>query len=166
MPDTGLPDNWTWADGPVAAGPCVLVDVDGVIANGWHRQHFLQGNKWDWKGFFAEAADDVPMGGAVALLEAFDPNVVVILLTARPDSIHQVTVDWVREHGFRFDLLVMRGRKDSNISSPDFKRQSVVEIRAAGFVPTLAIDDDKRNIEMFRDEGIASLYLHSGYYEA
>ena len=29
----------------------------------------------------------------------------------------------------------------------------------------LAIEDDRRNVAMFRDEGVACLYLHSGYYD-
>jgi len=160
-----FPENWTWSVAPVAAGPCVLVDVDGVIADGWHRQHFLQTGNRDWKNFFANAFDDTPIDGSVALTQQFDPATSVILLTARPHSLHKITVDWVTEHGHRWDLLIMRARSDGGLSSPKFKQRSVQEVRERGFTPELAIDDDQRNVDMFRSEGIPSLYLHSGYYE-
>ena len=160
------PENWTWADGAVSAGPCVLIDVDGVIADGWHRQHFLQNGKRDWKNFFAAAVGDTPIDGSVALTKQVDSQTVVVLLTARPHYLHDITVDWVREHGYRWDVLIMRHRSDGGLSSPEFKQRSVQELRGHGFEPQLAIDDDQRNVDMFRVEGLPAFYLHSGYYEA
>jgi len=161
-----VPENWTWADSPVPSGPCVLVDVDGVIADGWHRQHFLQNGKRDWKNFFANAFGDSPIPGSVALTQQFDPAVSVVLLTARPYTLHDITVDWITAHGYRWDLLIMRAPSDSGISSPDFKKRSVLELQDCGFAPQLAVDDDQRNIDMFRNAGLPALYLHSGYYES
>ena len=161
-----VPDNWTWAADPIAPGPSVLVDVDGVIADGWHRQHFLQQDKPDWKNFFANAFGDTPIDGSAALTQSFDPTTAVILLTARPHNLHDITLDWITEHDYRWDALIMRARSDGGLSSPEFKRRSVHELRDRGFTPQLAIDDDRRNIDMFRAEAIPSLYLHSGYYEA
>lgn len=163
---TAVPENWTWAGEPLEPGPCVLVDVDGVISNGWHRQHFLQNGKRDWKNFFANAAGDTPIDGSIALTRQFDPAIAVVLLTARPHNLQSVTVDWVREHGHRWDLLIIRHRSDGGLSSPKFKQRSLHELIERGFRPQLAIDDDQRNIDMFRTEGLDALYLHSGYYEA
>jgi len=109
---------------------------------------------------------DTPIDGSVSLTKSFDADTVVVLLTARPHNLHAVTVDWVNEHGHRWDLLIMRARSDGGLSSPKFKRRSVHELQERGFVPQLAIDDDQRNIDMFRAEGLPALYLHSGYYEA
>ena len=36
---------------------------------------------------------------------------------------------------------------------------------AFGFDLRLAFEDDRRNVEMFRAEGIPCLYVHSGYYD-
>ena len=158
------PENWTWADGPIETGPCAVIDVDGVIANGWHRQHFLQNGKKDWKNFFANAFQDTPIEGSIELLESLAPT--VVLLTSRPDNLRSVTLEWLAEHGYRWELLVMRGPKDGRYSSPDFKRRSLEAIQAYGFTPLFAMDDDQRNIDMFRSTGLPALYVHSGYYEA
>ena len=166
MPPTGpVPANWSWAGGPVDPGPCVLVDVDGVISDGSHRQHFLRGGHKDYKNFFANAYADTPIEGSIALLDQFDAGLTVVLLTARPDDLRTTTIDWVAGHRYRWELLVMRGRADARYSSPEFKRRAVRELRAYGFEPRLALDDDHRNVDMFRSEGIDTLYVHSGYYE-
>lgn len=143
----------------------MLVDVDGVISNGWHRQHFLQGGRKDYKSFFANAYADTPIEGSIALLDQFASEVVVVLLTARPDDLRETTIDWLAGHRYRWELLVMRGTSDARFSSPDFKRRAVQDLRAHGFEPQLALDDDPRNVDMFRSEGIETLYVHSGYYE-
>lgn len=159
------PNNWNWNNGPVQAGPCVLVDVDGVIADGNHRQHYLSDGRRDWNGFFSAADADSPIPGSRALLESFSRDLVVVLLTARPDRLRQLTLDWLAGNGYRWDLLVMRGRGDARLSSPDFKRAGVKAIRDHGFEPQLAFDDDQRNVDVFRAEGIETLYIHSGYYD-
>jgi hypothetical protein len=35
----------------------------------------------------------------------------------------------------------------------------------AGFDLRLAFEDDRRNLEMFRAEGVPCIYIHSGYYD-
>jgi hypothetical protein len=47
----------------------------------------------------------------------------------------------------------------------EFKRRSVRELRDAGFELVLSFEDDRRNVDMFREEGVPSVYIHSGYYD-
>jgi len=47
----------------------------------------------------------------------------------------------------------------------DFKRMTVSDLRLYGFDVRLAFEDDRRNLEMFRGEGIPCVYIHSGYYD-
>ena len=35
----------------------------------------------------------------------------------------------------------------------------------AGYQPVLALDDDVSNLAMYRTEGVATIYVHSGYYD-
>ncbi len=126
----------------------------------------MQNGRRDWDGFFGAAGEDTPIGGSVALLAHLDPGTVVVLLTARPHSLRETTLMWVAAQGYRWDLLIMRGTADAHLSSPAFKQKSVVELRNRGYEPGLAFDDDQRNVDMFRAEGIPTVYVHSGYYEA
>ncbi len=160
------PENWTWRSAPRAPGPIAIIDVDGVISDGSHRQRHLRKQRPDWKSFFQEADGDAPIAGSAAFLALIGSETTVVLLTARPHTLHQVTLDWLASSGHRWDLLIMRHRSDGGLRSPEFKKRSVQELRALGYEPQFAVDDDMRNVEMFRNEGIETLYLHSGYYEA
>jgi len=143
----------------------VLVDIDGVIADGDHRQHFVAGTKKRWQDFFRASTDDPPLLATITWLDLLDDATLIVLLTARPESIHDETVTWLRHYEVRWDLLIMRSKVDHG-PSPEMKRLAVEELRFADFEPVLALDDDQRNISMYIEEGIPALYIHSGYYEA
>ena len=39
------------------------------------------------------------------------------------------------------------------------------DLQRLGFDVQLALEDDRRNVEMFRKAGVPTIYIHSGYYE-
>src|SRR5256885_9011217 len=51
------------------------------------------------------------------------------------------------------------------MAAREFKQYTVDDLRRYGFDLRLAFEDDRRNLEMFRAEGIPSVYIHSGYFE-
>lgn len=164
LPD--LPAHWIWRD-PAAtrpAGPAVVVDMDGVLSDASQRQHLLEGPIQHWEAFFAACGADAPIDEALEVVRLLDPEVAVVLLTARPIRVRPQTLDWLGRHPVRWDLLIMRDEDDWS-SSHLFKRVELRELRRAGFDPRLAVDDDPRNVEMYRKEGVPALYFHSGYYD-
>jgi hypothetical protein len=160
-------DHWRWRAGAVEGGPCVVFDIDGVLADANHRQDvlFSGGKRKNWKAFFAAAGDDALIEEVARLTTLIDRDLKVVLLTARPTDNRSITVTWLGQHDLRWDLLVMRPSGDFR-SSPDAKRMAVHELRSQGFDPQLAFDDDRRNVDMFHAEGVPCIYIHSGYYEA
>ena len=98
------------------------------------------------------------------LLDLLDPSLSIVLLTARPGRVHPLTEAWLHRYEIRWDLLVMRPSGDFDLAR-EFKQTSVAELRAFGFDLRLAIEDDRRNVEMFRAEGVPCVYFHSGYYD-
>ncbi len=163
MPDPH-PEHWRWRDAPVAPGPAVVVDIDGVLADAAGRQHLLQGPTPDWRAFFDAGADDPAIEEVNALLVLLDPSLAVCLVTARPLTIQSHTLRWLERHDLRWDLLVMREWGDYG-ASRDFKRDAVHDLRSYGFDLRLAFEDDRRNVDMFHREGVPCIYIHSGYYD-
>lgn len=158
------PRNWRWRSEPVETGPAVVFDVDGVLADAAGRQHFLDGPKRDWDGFFAASAEDPLISEVADLLDVLNEAMTVLLLTARPMSNQVGTLNWLDRYGLRWDLLVMR--EDVNWgASREFKRRSVAEFRHYGFDLKLAFEDDRRNVSMFHEMGVPCVYIHSGYYD-
>jgi phosphoglycolate phosphatase-like HAD superfamily hydrolase len=158
------PHNWHWRAGAVPAGPSVIFDVDGVLADATGRQHLLDWPRRDWDAFFDACGDDPVIDEVARMLSLLDPGLVVVLLTARPMRVQPQTLEWAARHDLRWDLLVMRSAGDHDWAS-EYKRGVVDELRAAGYDPRLAVEDDRRNVDMFHRAGIPCLYVHSGYYD-
>ncbi len=138
--------------------------MDGVLSDATGRQHFLEGpGRKDWNGFFDACGDDPLIEDVAVLSELLDPGLTVVLLTGRPLRVRRMTLDWLERHKPRWDLLVMRPSGDYS-AALEFKRGTVSDLRERGFVPRLAFEDDRRNYDMFREEGVPCIYLHSGYY--
>lgn len=154
-----------WYEAPREPGRCVLVDIDGVLSDASGRQHHLnnpQGRR-DWQGFFGAVGEDEPLTAVPALLDLLDPSLSVVLLSARPSWVFELTVEWLLRHTMRWDLLILRG-DDDWANAADFKRGVLFELREMGWDVALAIDDDERIIEMYTGEQQPALYVHSGYY--
>jgi hypothetical protein len=164
FPETAVPDHWTWRDGPVEPGPAVVVDIDGVLSDAASRQHYLEAPRRDWQGFFEACGDDPVIEEVKVLLDLLDPALRVVLLTARPQRVHQLTEAWLHRYKIRWDLLITRPWGDYDLSR-EFKQGTVWDLRRAGFELRLAFEDDRRNVEMFRGETIPCIYIHSGYYD-
>ena len=143
--------RWTWRRGPVD-GPAVVFDLDGVLSNAAARQHFIKAPRPDWESFFSASADDPLVDEVAALLGLLAPALAVVLLTARPARTGPLTISWLARHDLRWDLLVTR-------------QDALRDIRARRLDLKLGFEDDLRNVEMFRSEGVPCLYIHSGYYD-
>lgn len=158
------PDSWRWREGPVTPGPAVVFDIDGVLSDAASRQHYLESGRRDWDSFFDACGEDPLIEEVARLLELLDPTLRIVLLTGRPIRVQPQTVAWLRRYDLRWDVLIMRDYGDYS-RAKEFKRWTVADLRAFGFDLRLAFEDDRRNLEMFRDEGIPCVYIHSGYFD-
>jgi phosphoglycolate phosphatase-like HAD superfamily hydrolase len=157
------PDNWVWRDGRVEPGETVVFDLDGVLSDATRRQHYLEWPRRDWETFFEECGEDELIAEVARVLECLDPGLRVVLLTARPIRVQHQTLGWLKRYDLRWDLLVMRDWGDY-MAAPSFKRLTVRELRDYGLDLRLAFEDDQRNVDMFHDEGVPCVYIHSGYH--
>lgn len=148
--------RWNGAARPPRAA--AIVDIDGVLADTSTRQHLLErpGGGRDWDAFFAAAGDDLPYSEVPALAHGLPTEVVVVLVSGRPDWLADLTVDWLTRHGMRWDLLLVRRRGDRT-GAARFKRAVLGSIRDAGFSVAMAVDDDERVTTMYLAEGIPTV---------
>jgi phosphoglycolate phosphatase-like HAD superfamily hydrolase len=142
----------------------VVFDLDGVLSDAASRQHFLEGSRRDWDAFFEAVGDDLLIDEVARLLELLSGDLTIVLLTGRPLRVQPQTLKWLERYQLRWDLLVMRPYGEYSAARA-FKRRSVTEFREYGMQLELAFEDDRRNLEMFRAEGVPCLYVHSGYYD-
>lgn len=160
--------TWYWPDGerrpdPEPAAPTLVVDIDGVLADARHRQHYLNGRWQDWDSFFLAAGGDGLLLEQARLLETVGDDHFIALLTARSDWIDGITLKWLGEHGVRWDLLIMRSSGDYRRSSM-MKQHALEQLKSRNYEPVLAIEDDPRNVKMFESNGIPTIFIPSGYH--
>ena len=79
-----LPEHWTWRDDAVDPGAAVVVDIDGVLSDAARRQHYLESPRQDWRSFFDACGEDPVIEEVRTVLDLLDPELQIVLLTARP----------------------------------------------------------------------------------
>ena len=141
-----------------------MFDLDGVLSDAVTRQHFIEKGRRDWNRFFEACGDDPLIEEVARLLELLDEDLRIILLTGRPVRVQPQTLAWLARYDLRWDLLIMRDFGDYS-AAREFKQWTVFDLRKEGFDLRLAFEDDRRNVEMFRNEGVPCIYIHSGYYD-
>lgn len=92
--------------------PLAVFDLDGTLADSGHRQHFLEGRRRDWNGFFSAAVDDPPLLEGVRLVLSSAAECEVRYLTGRPERCRRDTVAWLVEQGLPEGRLYMRRNDD------------------------------------------------------
>lgn len=155
--------NWTYRGPTELTREVVIFDVDGVLSDASARQHFIRRPQPDWEAFFSACDQDPLIVDAAALLSVIEPSCSVVFLTGRPLSAREKTLNWIGRHELRWDLLVMRHWGDYS-AARTFKRYEIAKLRAKGLEPKVAFEDDPRNVEMLKAQGVPCVYLYSGYY--
>ncbi|MDX3609589.1 hypothetical protein PV702_24735 [Streptomyces sp. FL06-04B] len=120
------------------ARPLAVFDLDGTLADTAHRQHFLEGAKRDWAGFFAAAVDDPPLPEGVRLVLASAEECRIVYLTGRPERCRRDTVRWLSRQGLPEGTLFMRRDDDRRPA----RRTKLDILRRTGRVHMLVDDDE------------------------
>ena len=148
---------------------CVIMDIDGTLANAEHRIHLLPRNRPDvesgraWEEFFAAAVNDTANDEIVTLSNAMQVRFPLFILTGRSSAQELMTRRWLKSHDIRFDHLWMRpagDRRDDTV----IKAEMLARLRELGFEPLFAVEDRARVAKMFRDHGVRCLHVCEGDY--
>lgn len=76
----------------------------------------------------------------------------IIIITGRPDTIKNVTEEWLKQWGVTYDELYMRTKQDFYVKAPILKRK-IYETYITDDI-FCAYDDDQDIIDMWIDLGI------------
>jgi phosphoglycolate phosphatase-like HAD superfamily hydrolase len=129
----------------------IIFDLDGTLAD---TKDYEALHKIDSDEFrkVAKNADDYPHIVALAK-EAHQQGRDVIILTARSAHYRTDTKEWLHRQGVHFDQLYMRPiGNDKN--DKKVKKKILQDQILPNFEVKKAYDDKKKNVKMFRKEGI------------
>jgi len=131
----------------------VVCDLDGTLADCTHRQHFLTGEKKDWKGFFAYIPNDTLRGHVYDHVRSLTvQGMKLILVSARPETYRPSTMDWLKVNGVTYDALIMREAHDKR---PDTEVKSdIYEKYLKQLDIVMVFDDRPAVIRMWQAKGL------------
>lgn len=89
-----------------------LVDIDWTLANGSHREHFVKGDKKDWKSYFNLLWKDKLIQPVAQVVRELFTNSTIIIISWRPDSYCQETLEWLDNNHIQYDHILMRHHRD------------------------------------------------------
>ena len=137
---------------------CIIVDIDGTLADTRHRLHYLAGTPKDWKGFYGALGEDGVYKYVDDLVNALLGTYRVYLVTGRPENYREQTQSWLRYHNIDYYELLMRKSGDFR---PDtiIKKEILEALREEGQKPQFAIDDRPEVVKMWRDNGVPCLQV-------
>lgn len=149
---------------------CIIVDIDGTIADATHRLHLLPAPSPDgtfdpkaptWGDFYKDAHLDSPIDEIVRIIHGMD--VPVIICTGRDESNRMVTEAWLETHGVPYLHLMMRAAGDRR-QDDLIKKDMLDKILEMGYKPLFALEDRSRVVKMWRANGIRTLQVCEGDY--
>lgn len=133
--------------------PIEIFDLDGTLCDGDHMQHHLEGDRKDWKAYFSELGDDLPVDWVIGhARDAYrSQGRTVLMVSERPDTYQHETIAWLKKHDVPYHHLLMRSGGDKR---PDTEvKQAILD-----HLPKEQIihvwDDHPSVIRMWRENGL------------
>lgn len=142
--------------------PCYIFDLDGTLFDISHRKHHIEGEKKDWRAFFAGCKDDKPIQHMVDLCITLSKTHLILFASGRSTECRHQTILSMREAGLTVvNNLYMRQEGDHR---PDevLKKEILERIIAEGYRPIMAFDDRDKVVKMWRENGVPCAQVAEG----
>lgn len=141
---------------------CYIFDIDGTLADGTHRLHWIHPRPAkDWRAYFAACDGDAPIQHIIDLARLVYYSHRIVLVSGRSDECRDATVEWLKVHGVPYDALYMRKAGDHR-NDDVLKAEILEEMIADGWAPIMAFDDRDRVVKMWRERGVPCAQVAPG----
>lgn len=141
---------------------CVIVDIDGTLANNLHRVHHLApGKPKDWETYDSLMYLDQPIQPLVDLINFLAAHYSIVLCSGRKESCRAITIAWLKQHHILWNELFMRKNRDFRADAI-IKSELLDQILARGYQPQFVIDDRNSVVAMWRERGLVCLQAAPG----
>lgn len=142
----------------------LILDIDGTLSDAEHRAHYVNKDIPDWQGFLQPnlvGLDTVIEGSQRGFEYLSKIATKVYFLTGRNESLREVTAKWLHDNfkvnKLKHVRLIMRPLNDNRLPTT-YKDEALVKIKAHSPRVTIAIDDDKFMMKVYRDHGFIALH--------
>jgi len=144
----------------------IMIDLDGTLCNIMHRVHHVkksEGEKKDWKSFFAGIPDDDVNQWCLDIMNNFKKDHKILICTGRAEYLMKITMPWLEKFKVPFDRIYMR---PNGSKKEDFviKEQIYKEFIQPNYDVSFAVDDRQQVVDAWRRNGIVTLQCAHGNY--
>ena len=140
----------------------IIFDMDGTLADVTHRRHFVEMKPKNWDSFYAGMIGDTPIQPVVMMAQLLkSAGHRIIIATGRPRRYNNITLQFLRDNDILYDAAYLRADKDYR---PDtvVKENMLRKMKINGYDPTIAFDDRKSVVEMWRANGLFVFQVDEG----
>ena len=158
--------------------PCAYIfDIDGTLADGSQRLHFILPKEEDlkgdidldkiapdWESFYEACIDDKPIEGVIETLKLLSfTGIKILLVTGRPKKYLTQTLAWLLKQNIKFDGIYMREDGDHR---PDYivKHELYMNYISKSYAIQGVFEDRKRCVDMWRGLGLTCFQVANGEY--
>ena len=149
---------------------CIIVDLDGTLADITHRLHHIQGTKKRWDLFNRAIPQDhlnpwcsqlIASMKASALMA--NSHLEIVIMTGRmfDEETKVNTIKWLEAHDIAYDELYAREDKDYR-KDCEMKKDLYEEHIKPYYKVLFCIDDRQQVVDMWRQEGLVCLQCAHG----
>ena len=143
---------------------CIIVDIDGTIADTAHRAHHLNKTPKDWEGWNGSIEADEPKKIIIDIVKSLsEKDISVLLVTGRFEALREKTINWLMKHEVPFNSIYMR--KNGDYRSDHVIKKDIFTKAIQPTFDTIAVFEDRDSVvEMWRSLDLVCLQVQKGDY--
>ena len=141
---------------------CIIVDMDGTLADCSHRVHWIAEKPKNWDMFHHECDKD-PVHKHIGVLVncLSDQDFKIVVVSGRVEATRAKTEAWLRKNFIDFHALFMR--PDGDYRADDVLKEEILDRDILPvWNPMMALDDRDRVVAMWRRRGVPCLQVAAG----
>ncbi len=139
-----------------------IFDIDGCISDDEWRQSLIKESGSDrYFSYHDRIWEDKPLvQGSIVLNHSVCVGEVIVFITARPEYVRDMTVQWIREHfpNISIAALFMRSDDEEGIGAVEIKHRKLIKLSRLmrdDQIIVAAYDDRPDIIKLYLDQGIS-----------
>jgi phosphoglycolate phosphatase-like HAD superfamily hydrolase len=139
---------------------CFIFDFDDTLADNTHRMPLLRSGNWDL--YYAACRHDPVIRHVAEVANALHAfGYAIVIISGRSESTRADTDEWL-ERGLEcfIEKLYLRPEGDFRPNSI-VKLEALARLRAEGYEPLMAFDDQPQTCEMWRSAGVPCAQVKS-----
>lgn len=144
--------------------PIYIFDLDGTLADGDHRLHYIRGGeKKDWRSYFAACAEDKLIEPVAHIFRCLVwGGAECRIWTGRSDEVQAQTIQWLHTHRLSTRGMLMRVSGDHR-NDDVLKQEWLQELPAEDRARLRGVFEDRdRVVQMWRANGVQCFQVAPG----